>query len=226
MPLVQPFLDEAFAFLRNHSFDVSREDWLNFWLDKNIQEAELQTAKKELINELANNANIPEDEKRQKLEHIFCCDPFSKKVVQNLLDFYKRIKDSDSNFERSYTELNLYYEKLNSFWWEIIHGFSGLFDRRIPLSFDLLKKINKRFSLRRRTTNFFNSTKERIKSFFNNKSIKLTLFFVVGFMAIIWLSNMYVENTANDKMNELKGLNVDAQNQTYKDNQDIDLDSM
>jgi WD40 repeat protein len=184
---VQPFLDEAFEFLRDCSFDVSREDWLNFWRDRNIQETELPTAKQALINELANNVIITENEKLQKLEQIFCCDPFDKESVKNLLDVYqerKNVSPSQANIDSYeaiiilHTRLNL--SKQNKFFTDILPDLLGLIDRKLQGLYSILVKANNNYNLKDAIIRLFRNLYKKftgvftgVRAFLSNHSKKV-----------------------------------------------------
>jgi hypothetical protein len=111
---VQPFLDEAFEFLRDS--DDTHTEWQKFWTEKGIKEEELRKAKKKLINNKL-ILNLNEDEKLQNSESIFCCDPFDEENFKNLLSIYNTRRKSDpdhpKDFNRLYHEFNTHFSNIH-----------------------------------------------------------------------------------------------------------------
>ena len=68
---VQPFLDEAFEFLREQEFSITMQTWKNFCSHEKINFETLQIVKLELLHQ---SQKLDDDSER--LKKIFCCDPF------------------------------------------------------------------------------------------------------------------------------------------------------
>jgi signal peptidase I len=76
---VQPFLDEAFKFLRDRQFSVSHEDWIKFCGSHDMSLDKLQSAKLELFRQFKKI-----DDDSEQLEKIFYCDPFDTEIIKSL----------------------------------------------------------------------------------------------------------------------------------------------
>lgn len=110
----EPF-DDAFTFLLDprNSSDDTYTAWKKFWEGKDIQAPKLQQAKQEFIDELK-KSNLSIDERLEKLEHIFCCDPFDKENVKELLNIYDRKRKSDSQkFNHLYHFFKLHEQEIS-----------------------------------------------------------------------------------------------------------------
>ena len=77
---VQPFLDEAFEFLREQEFSITMQTWKNFCNQEEISFETLKIAKLELLHQ---NSKIENDSER--LKQIFCCDPFDAEIIKSWL---------------------------------------------------------------------------------------------------------------------------------------------
>lgn len=172
---VQPFLDEAFEFLRDQKkFNVTREDWQKFCVANMnaIQKSDLRVAKQDLTNELNLNSNVSDDEKIQKLEQILCCDPFDKESVKELVDVYQSRKERDPsqiNLDSYHNLIDYYNNHLpsqNNFFVTIFPDLLGLINRKLQLFHSILVKTNNKYGLKDRFIKLFRNLYKKFTGVF------------------------------------------------------------
>lgn len=101
---VQLFLDEAFEFLRDREFSVSREDWAKFCDNQGMSLEKLKAAKSELLRQ---NPKI--DNESERLKNIFCCDPFDGEIIKSLRDrWYNKAESQPDPFQKWYYDLSVH----------------------------------------------------------------------------------------------------------------------
>jgi hypothetical protein len=176
---VQSFLDEAFEFLRDQrKFNVTREDWQKFWKKfcvanmNAIQKSDLRVAKQELTNELNLNSNVSDDEKIQKLEQIFCCDPFDKEFVKKLVDVYQKRKELDPtqvNMDSYHNLIDYYQNHLpgqNNFFVTIFPELLCLIDRKLQTFYSILTKTINNYDLKDKFIELFRNLYNKFTGIF------------------------------------------------------------
>ena len=107
---VQPFLDEAFQFLRDREFSVSREDWTKFCASQGMSLDKLQSAKLELLRQ---SQKVDDDSER--LKQIFCCDPFDASNTKALRDiWHNKAEYQPDPFQRWFSDISIHLLDLGS----------------------------------------------------------------------------------------------------------------
>jgi hypothetical protein len=107
---VQPFLDEAFEFLRDREFTISREDWARFCDSQGMSLEKLKSAKSELLRQ---SQKVDDDSER--LKQIFCCDPFDAGSTKALRDIWHDKAESQPDpFQRWFSDLSIHLLDLDS----------------------------------------------------------------------------------------------------------------
>jgi signal peptidase I len=107
---VQPFLDEAFEFLRDREFSVSREDWAKFCASQGMSLEKLKSAKSELLRQ---SQKLDDDSER--LKQIFCCDPFDVANTKSLRDIWHDKAESQADpYQRWYYDISIYLINLST----------------------------------------------------------------------------------------------------------------
>jgi len=79
-------LKRIFDFLDDRDFTIDRSTWLGFCQDHHISTKALQAHKTKLIAQLS--SAIEGELHRNKLEQIFCCDPFDFQVASDLRNLW------------------------------------------------------------------------------------------------------------------------------------------
>ena len=107
---VQPFLEEAFEFLRDREFSVSREDWAKFCDSQGINLEQLKSAKSELLRQ---SQKVNDDSER--LKQIFCCDPFDVANTKALRDIWHDKAESQPDpYQRWFSDISIHLLDLSS----------------------------------------------------------------------------------------------------------------
>ena len=110
MNKVQPFLDEAFEFLRDREFSVSREDWAKFCDNQGMSLEKLKSAKSELLRQ---SQKVDDDSDR--LKQIFCCDPFDASNTKALRDiWHNKAEYQPDPFQRWFSDISIHLLDLGS----------------------------------------------------------------------------------------------------------------
>ena len=100
---VQPFLDEAFEFLRDREFSVSSEDWTKFCDNQGMSFEKLKSAKSELLHQ-----NLKIDNELERLKNIFCCDPFDGEIIKSLRDiWYDKAENQPYPYQKWYYDISV-----------------------------------------------------------------------------------------------------------------------
>jgi hypothetical protein len=107
---VQPFLDEAFEFLREQEFSITMQTWKNFCNQEEISFETLQIAKSELFRQ---SQKIDNDSER--LKQIFCCDPFDAEIIKSLRDiWYEKAESQPDPFQKWYYDISLHLLQIDT----------------------------------------------------------------------------------------------------------------
>ncbi len=107
---VQPFLDEAFEFLREQEFSITIQTWKNFCNQEEINFETLQVAKSELLRQ---SQKIDDDSER--LKQIFCCDPFDAEIIKSLRDiWYEKAESQPDPFQKWYYDISLHLLQIDT----------------------------------------------------------------------------------------------------------------
>ena len=107
---VQLFLDEAFEFLRDREFSVSREDWAKFCDNQGMSLEKLKSAKSELLRQ---NPKI--DNESERLKNIFCCDPFDGEIIKSLRDrWYNKAESQPDPFQKWYYDISVHLLQIDT----------------------------------------------------------------------------------------------------------------
>ncbi len=107
---IYPFLENAFQFLCEHEFNVSREDWKKFCIANDVSLDDLKSAKLELLRQFHNTSNDSE-----QLKKIFCCDPFDEEIVKSLRNiWHERSEKQPEPFEQWYYEISIHLLQLDT----------------------------------------------------------------------------------------------------------------
>ncbi|PZV25939.1 MAG: hypothetical protein DCF12_12270 [Snowella sp.] len=214
---VQSFLDEAFEFLRDQrKFNVTREDWQKFWKKfcvanmNAIQKSDLRVAKQELTNELNLNSNVSDDEKIQKLEQIFCCDPFDKEFVKKLVDVYQKRKELDPtqvNMDSYHNLIDYYQNHLpgqNNFFVTIFPELLCLIDRKLQTFYSILTKTINNYDLKDKFIELFRNLYNKFTGIFTAVKVLLnTHSKTVIFLIVIAVTIAIILLLAIDESNKL-----------------------
>ena len=107
---VQPFLEEAFEFLRDREFSVTRQDWTKFCDSQGISLDQLKSAKLELLRQVQKI-----DDNSEQLKQIFCCDPFDGEIIKSLRDiWYEKAESQRDPFQKWYYDLSVHLLQIDT----------------------------------------------------------------------------------------------------------------
>ena len=107
---VQPFLDEAFEFLRDREFTISREDWAKFCDNQGMSLEKLKSAKSELLQQ-----NLKIDNESERLKNIFFCDPFDGEIIKSLRDiWYDKAESQPDPFQKWYYDISVHLLQIDT----------------------------------------------------------------------------------------------------------------
>ena len=107
---VQPFLEEAFEFLRDREFSVTRQDWTKFCDSQGMNLEKLKSVKSELLRQ-----NLKIDNESKRLKQIFCCDPFDAEIIKSLRDrWYDKAESQPDPFQRWYYDLSVHLLQIDT----------------------------------------------------------------------------------------------------------------
>ena len=175
-----------------------------------IQKSDLQVAKQELTNELSLNSNVSEDEKIQKLEQIFCCDPFDKEFVKKLVDVYQKRKELDpsqANLDSYHNLIEYYSDYLpsqNNFFLTIFPDLLGLIDRKLQIFHSILVKANNNYGLKKGFIELFRKSYNKLIGIFEGIKVLVTTHSKkVIFLIVIAVTIVIILLLAIDESNKL-----------------------
>ena len=110
---ISNFASQAFEFLCKKDFIIKSQEWEKFYLEKGIKNSELQVKKQEIFQELTEIESS--SQRQQKLEQIFCCDPFDTEIIKSLRDiWYKKEESQPDPFQKWYYDISLHLLQIDT----------------------------------------------------------------------------------------------------------------